>query len=519
FQMEKYPGTNSASSYASEVTIMDSNKKPFDYRIYMNHVLDYKGYRFFQSSYDVDEQGTVLSVNHDFWGTLITYIGYFLLAMGMFFTLFWKGSRFSDLSKKISNLNNNKAGLLILLLSLSLNISAQNTSQDTVVNDTITHTADDGHNHSVNENPEFLSKPVSKEHAAKFGRLVVQDHQGRTKPVNTYALEALRKIYKKDSFEGLTAEQVILSMQLDPYYWAEKYLIHVKTNTLGKKISSDIQVIDGNTALSKLYGSGTYYFGETLEKVMLKRNIDRNSTDKEIINLDERVNVLVSIFNGNLIQIYPKEGDKNNKWYSGFDQDLIATQDTAIAVMHQNYLLSLVKAVQTGDYSEADNNLENIRKYQLKYGADIMPSARKIDLEIKYNQWNIFKKLMMYYMMIGFIFLILAFIDLFTDKIKLVKSLLKLFTVLTILAMLLHAIGLGVRWYISGHAPWSNGYEAVVFVAFVSILAGLIFSYKKSKFVLASTVIFASFLLGIAHGSMMNPEITNLVPVLKSYWL
>ncbi len=122
-------------------------------------------------------------------------------------------------------------------------------------------------------------------------------------------------------------------------------------------------------------------------------------------------------------------------------------------------------------------------------------------------------------MMIGFVFLLLAFANLFKPNSKAINLLLKLFTILTILGMLAHVIGLGLRWYISGHAPWSNGYEAVVFVAFITTLAGLIFSYKKSKFTLASTVLFASFLLGIAHGSMMNPEITNLVPVLKSYWL
>jgi cytochrome c-type biogenesis protein CcsB len=122
-------------------------------------------------------------------------------------------------------------------------------------------------------------------------------------------------------------------------------------------------------------------------------------------------------------------------------------------------------------------------------------------------------------MVIGFIFLALAFADLFKPKNKTIKLLLKIFTALTIVGMIIHTVGMGMRWYISGHEPWSNGYEAVVFVAFVTILAGLIFSVNKSKFTLASTVIFASFLLGIAHGSTMNPEITNLVPVLKSYWL
>ena len=50
------------------------------YRIFMNNVLDYDGHRFFQSSYDPDES-TILSVNHDWWGTIISYIGYFFLML------------------------------------------------------------------------------------------------------------------------------------------------------------------------------------------------------------------------------------------------------------------------------------------------------------------------------------------------------------------------------------------------------------------------------------------------------
>jgi len=41
----------------------------------------------------------------------------------------------------------------------------------------------------------------------------------------------------------------------------------------------------------------------------------------------------------------------------------------------------------------------------------------------------------------------------------------------------------------------------------------------KSKLPAAAAALIAVCLLGIAHGSLMNPEITNLVPVLKSYWL
>ena len=88
----------SPSSYASEVTLIDQfNGIRENHRIYMNNVLDYQGYRFFQSSYDQDEKGTVLSVNHDMWGTWITYLGYALMILGFIWTLFNKHSRYWDL--------------------------------------------------------------------------------------------------------------------------------------------------------------------------------------------------------------------------------------------------------------------------------------------------------------------------------------------------------------------------------------------------------------------------------------
>ena len=75
--MLKYPGSESPSSYESDITINDpKNDFSSSYNIFMNNVVDYGGYRFFQSSYDwsddqaksagVDPDITILSVNHDF---------------------------------------------------------------------------------------------------------------------------------------------------------------------------------------------------------------------------------------------------------------------------------------------------------------------------------------------------------------------------------------------------------------------------------------------------------------------
>lgn len=86
------------------------------------------------------------------------------------------------------------------------------------------------------------------------------------------------------------------------------------------------------------------------------------------------------------------------------------------------------------------------------------------------------------------------------------------------IAFLYHSFGMALRWYVSGHAPWSNGYESMIFIAWALLLAGLLFS-RRSPLVLSVTALFAGVVLMVSHLSWMNPEITNLVPVLKSYWL
>ncbi len=114
FQLERYPGSNSPSSYASEVVLKDgAMEKPF--RIFMNNILKYNGYRFFQSSYDTDEHGTILSVNHDKAGTSVTYFGYLLMAIGMILTLFTKSSRFKALLKTSAKLREERKKLFTSL--------------------------------------------------------------------------------------------------------------------------------------------------------------------------------------------------------------------------------------------------------------------------------------------------------------------------------------------------------------------------------------------------------------------
>ena len=66
----------------------------------MNNVLNYRGYKFFQSSYDNDEKATILSVNQDKSGTILTYAGYLSLALSIISVLVSRFSRINVLSQK-----------------------------------------------------------------------------------------------------------------------------------------------------------------------------------------------------------------------------------------------------------------------------------------------------------------------------------------------------------------------------------------------------------------------------------
>jgi cytochrome c-type biogenesis protein CcsB len=103
-------------------------------------------------------------------------------------------------------------------------------------------------------------------------------------------------------------------------------------------------------------------------------------------------------------------------------------------------------------------------------------------------------------------------------KSKFIKYTLNVFIVLLGVAFLYHTFGMGLRWYLTGHAPWSNGYEALLLVAWGGILAGYSF-LRYSKITLAATALLAFAMLMTAGHSSYDPQLTNLQPVLKSYWL
>ncbi len=501
FQLDRYPGTNTASSYASDLVLIDGQEKT-NYRVYMNNVLDYQGYRFFQSSYDQDEKGTILSVNHDSIGTTVTYVGYFLLIVGMALTLFSKHSRFAKLNKSIRQMKSQKIMMMLLFFVL---LSFKSMAQQFVF-----------HKYKDIDSLKQAVK-INREHAAKFGNLVIQDYKGRLKPINTMASEVLRKIYHKDKFERMNPDQTFVSMIYNPIAWQFIPFIYVNRKSgLREKFGIKKYLRFINAFNNK----GEYIIKEDVERAHQKKPFDRNEYDKEIIALDERINIAYNIFSGSILKIFPIPNHENNKWASvAEDGEVFSGKDSLfVNKILLWYKTNIAEAKQTGDWSKADKKIEFISKFQNNFGKQVMPHKSKIKLEIEYNKHRIFSRLFHYYVMFGVLLLIFSFIRIFKSKSKLFKYISYILDGCIFVLFLIHTIGLGLRWYISGHAPWSNGYESMIYISWTTILAGFVF-VRKSQISLAATAILASLILWVADLNWLDPEITNLVPVLKSYWL
>ncbi|NPA09257.1 MAG: cytochrome c biogenesis protein CcsA [Chlorobi bacterium] len=546
FVMETYPGSSSPSAYESHIKIVDEGKQtPF--KIYMNHVLNHKGYRFFQSSFDPDRMGTVLSVNHDYWGTLISYIGYTFLFGGMFFMFFWKGTHFWKLNKMLKDVNKKKAAAVILLL-LSFGLNAQKIETHGTTDGSREHIHVEGDNHSHAQGSEIL-KPqgaqpftkmkvvsadeiiarnkISAEHADKFGYLLVQNFEGRIVPINTEALDVLRKLYKKDEFKGtdgksLTANQWFLSVNIDTPSWTMVPMIKVGTkggDELKNKTKADE---DGYTSLMNLFpadanGNLRYILESDYNTAFRKKPAEQTNYDKEVIAVNERVQIFNEFFSGQFMRIVPVKNDANHTWHSWLDQKM--EPDMESQQVMGPYFAEVLQAQQSGNWAKADAQLAKLSDYQQKWGKAVVPAKSKVDLEVFMNKVNINFKLLIFYTLIGGLLLILGFVELFKSK-KVLNKAIKVIIVLGIVGYLFHFLGLVARWYISGHAPWSNGYEAIIFISWVGITAGLLLYRNSNALIPAAGFMVAVIMMGFAHGgSALDPQITPLVPVLKSYWL
>ncbi|KGL64330.1 cytochrome c biogenesis protein [Polaribacter sp. Hel1_85] len=509
FQLEKYPGSESAAAYASEVTVIDTDET-YDYRIFMNHILDHKGYKFFQSSYDLSGpvEETHLSVNHDFIGTFITYLGYSLLYTGLICILFAKNTRFDDLKNRLKKIRKKK---LTLSIVVTLFLSSFSFAQ---------HDAHQPNNITDQQIDSILqANLVDLKHAESFNKLVIQDAGGRMKPAHTFASELIRKVSKTETFNGMEASQVLLSIIENPRLWFEVPVVYLeKGNTKIRETLSLPKDAEYARLSDFITPRGAYKIKEQVAEAQ-KKNV-KNKFEKDLIKIDRRVGLLYSAIGGGILRIYPIPNDDNNTWVSQPETSTAGFKATDSVFVRQSlpvYIQLLQEAKKTKDYSKADQILDGIKKFQMKFGSEVYPDEKQIELEISYNKIQPFQTLAKYYGYLSVLLLIFVFFEIFNTK-KWVNTLIKILIGGVGILFLLHTFSLGARWYISGNAPWSNAYESIIFVAWSTMLFGL-FIGRKSTLTIAATTFLVAIMLGFAHQNWLDPEIANLQPVLNSWWL
>ena len=508
FQLDRYPGSMSPSSYASEVTVIKKDATTYDYRIFMNKTMHEGNFLFFQSSYFPDETGTVLSVNNDP-GKWPTYLGYFLLTLGLCLNFFDKKSRFRKLTKFVDSKSIASIAAACIFVFSATSLNADETDADFKV--------------KAQQTVEYLKtfKNESAQTAKNFARLVTQSSSGRMKPISSLNREIVLKLSGKTEFLGMNADQIVLGILTRPEVWRDIKLIKIKTPKLKNFIGVDAS--RKHIAFAEVFKDGKYLLSKESEKASLSKPNERGTYERDIIKIDERLNIIYAVFNGSLFNIFPKvetaeeakDAKIKHRWYTPMDamNDFEGRNKTAVEAMTRG----LINAVIQNNWKDANSFIKMIATYQEKVGSNVVLSQAEIDNEIMFNEIDIFPKVMLAYIFLGIIILIAAFFVVFNPSIKPKKTTFVFFVLLSLI-FAVHTYGMGFRWIISGHAPWSDTYETLLYISWSAIFAGIMF-FRKSLLALSAAVIVAGIFMFTAHLTGIDPQITNLVPVLKSYWL
>lgn len=511
FVLQTYPGSDNPATYESYVSLDDpqmgvSGRKV---HIFMNHPMNHRGTKHFQSSYDRDRRGTVLSVNHDP-GKAPTYFGYIMISVGFLLIimkdlLFPLKSRKGDAAKGAA-----VAAALGLLLAFSTT-TARAQAHDP--NDGEDHT---GHNHPVSAGFVELSKPARE----AASRLIIQDYNGRMKPLDTMAREMVMKVAKRTKYEGREPVDQYLSWSLNPNFWWDKPLLKVKHPGLKKLLGVDPSTTHVSAA-SLFDQQGQYRLAAQIEEAQRTPDRERSKVQRALLSFDESFELLYMTFRGATLRIYPIPGDANHTW-----QDIQTTHPKLDAAQQEAFgaaFDALARGVQTGDNNSVMDGITRTRALQAQYGAKVIPSDAKLKAELVYNRAHIFSW-MMIPLLVTFGSLMLVYIwNLFRNrnqKLSFRNPLYAFGVACYGVAFVGMVIAYILRWVASGRAPLSNGHESLLFISIAVALAGLIFELVYRLAVPAALGgLLTCVILGVSMLSTFDPAIGPLVPVLVSYWL
>lgn len=458
FQLVRYPGSNSPRSYKSIVTIYEKNSHS-KMEVYMNKVISVQGYRLFQTAYDEDEAGTILTVSYDPIGMIVTYIGYIILMLGIILIPFQRESR-----------------LRILLRKLKV-ISV------------------------------FMFFPICCIEAHSFWTdIQVQNPNGRIEPLDTYCRTLARKIHHSEKVNNTEPIDFILGLMSNPGFWNSQPIIYQGNKEIQKSIGKEGKYLCFNDLFDS---NGNYILKDEIARIYNTPSNQHDKKQKDMLKLDEKLNIMLSIEQGQMFPIFPLPGDNQERWFSPGDDLSAFSGDDSMFVSH----------IMPWYFTEPSQEIvDMISKYQKKKTNTQLPSDLQVEMEILYNNIRPFFYTAMINLSCGIMLLLSIFIKLLDNKSLLIRIGCKFFTGFIIISFIIHTLGLITRWYISGQAPWSNAYESMVYAAWCTLGGSMIF-IRRSPITLALGAFFSGIILLVSNMNWMDPVITPLVPVLQSYWL
>jgi cytochrome c-type biogenesis protein CcsB len=482
FEIIYYKGTLAPMDFISHISVADKDcHRQIQGKVSMNHIFSYQHYRFYQSGYSEDNEGSVFSVSHDPYGIGITYAGYTLLLLSTVFFFFSPQSRFRQLLK--SPLLHRSLTVILLLFAFSLNSNFLKANSPS---------------------PKVLPREV----AEHFGDLYIL-YNNRICPLQTFARDFTVKLYGSSSYKGLTPEEVLTGWLFYYDSWKNEPIIRIKSNEARKLLE-----IEGNYARLKDYISTINEY--KLEKMMNHIRSGEQVTDKRgIEEADEKFNIINLVCTGTMIKIFPCRNiaGKTLEWYSQSDQ-LPQNMDNDKWVFIRKSMSYVNEMIVMKKYNDACLLLEKIKKYQQKECDGLLPADNKFKAEKIYNQFDYSKSVAMACICIGLICFIYYCHCMASQKRTSRKAIIILNILLWIVFTYLSA-AICLRGYVSNHLPLSNGFETMQFMAWCTLLLTFLLQ-RKFAMLLPFGFLLCGLTLMVSMLGESNPQITQLMPVLQS---
>lgn len=482
FEIIYYKGTLAPMDFISHISVADKDcHRQIQGKVSMNHIFSYQHYRFYQSGYSEDNEGSVFSVSHDPYGIGITYAGYTLLLLSTVFFFFSPQSQFRQLLK--SPLLHRSLTVILLLFAFSLNSNFLKANSPS---------------------PKVLPREV----AEHFGDLYIL-YNNRICPLQTFARDFTIKLYGSSSYKGLTPEEVLTGWLFYYDSWKNEPIIRIKSNEARKLLE-----IEGNYARLKDYISTINEY--KLEKMMNHIRSGEQVTDKRgIEEADEKFNIINLVCTGAMMKIFPCRNiaGKTLEWYSQSDQ-LPQDMDNDKWVFIRKSMSYVNEMIVMKKYNDACLLLEKIKKYQQKECDGLLPADNKFKAEKIYNQFDYSKSVAMACICIGLICFIYYCHCMASQKRTSRKAIIILNILLWIVFTYLSA-AICLRGYVSNHLPLSNGFETMQFMAWCTLLLTFLLQ-RKFAMLLPFGFLLCGLTLMVSMLGESNPQITQLMPVLQS---